>query len=120
MGGGARSFERQAQLVQELEQEPLGGPEWELEGVTEYTADQRGVTKDVQEQRRTVNSPPPGDRGREAFATTEEIGMLFRVHAKTVERWRKSLGLPCLRLGGRVRYDVSEVLRWASARKEVA
>jgi excisionase family DNA binding protein len=51
-------------------------------------------------------------------ATGEEIAQFLRVHVKTVERWRKQLGLPCLRIGGRVRYVLGDVTRWASARKE--
>ena len=49
---------------------------------------------------------------------TSDVAGMFRVHGKTVERWRKLDGLPCLRIRGTVRYDLSDVLRWASARKE--
>lgn len=52
------------------------------------------------------------------MARTQDIAELFSVHPKTVERWRKLDGLPCLRIRGTVRYDLSDVLRWASARKE--
>ena len=52
------------------------------------------------------------------LARTADIARMFSVHAKTVERWRKLDGLPCLRIRGTVRYDLSDVLRWASARKE--
>lgn len=58
---------------------------------------------------------PPGEP---PFLTTGEVAELFRAHPKTVERWRKTDGLPCCRLGRLVRYELSEVLRWASARKE--
>ena len=49
---------------------------------------------------------------------TADLARMFGVHAKTIERWRKLDGLPCLRIRGTVRYDLSDVLRWASARKE--
>lgn len=49
---------------------------------------------------------------------TSDVAGMFRVHGKTVERWRRLDGLPCLRIRGTVRYDLSDVLRWASARKE--
>lgn len=52
------------------------------------------------------------------LAHTKEIAAMFGVHAKTIERWRRLDGLPCLRIRGTVRYDLSDVLRWASARKE--
>ena len=53
-----------------------------------------------------------------SYATTEDVARIFQVHPKTVERWRKQHNLPCVRPGGSVRYDLSDVLRWASARKE--
>jgi hypothetical protein len=49
---------------------------------------------------------------------TTDLATMFGVHAKTIERWRKLERLPCLRIRGTVRYDLSDVLRWASARKE--
>jgi excisionase family DNA binding protein len=59
---------------------------------------------------------PGGPLG--SLARTEDVAALLRVHPKTVERMRKRDGLPCLRIGGSVRYDLSDVLRWASARRE--
>jgi hypothetical protein len=50
--------------------------------------------------------------------TKVEAGEIFRVHPKTIERWRRLHGFPCVRVGGSLRYDLSDVLRWASARKE--
>jgi hypothetical protein len=81
---------------------------------------QPGVVGDTTEQeqaRRAVNMPEDV-RHHESLATGEEIAQFLRVHVKTVERWRKQLGLPCLRIGGRVRYVLGDVTRWASARKE--
>lgn len=67
-------------------------------------------------------SGPRGDaiavRSYQSFATTETVAGIFKVHPKTIERWRKRHKLPCLIVGGSVRYDLSDVLRWASARKE--
>ena len=79
-------------------------------GAAEDTADQ-------ERPRRTVNMPEDVLH-HESLATGEEIAQFLRVHVKTVERWRKLLGLPCLRIGGRVRYVLGDVTRWASARKE--
>jgi hypothetical protein len=61
---------------------------------------------------------PPETLHRESLATGLKIAQYLRVHVKTVERWRKLLGLPCLRIGGRIRYVLGDVTRWASARKE--
>lgn len=57
-------------------------------------------------------------RGVEPLAKVREVADVLGVHPKTIERWRKKNGLPCLRLGGSIRYEISDVLRWASARKE--
>jgi len=54
----------------------------------------------------------------EPYPTVSEVAQIFRVHAKTIERWRRRDNLPCERLGGVIRYRLSDVLRWASARKE--
>ena len=35
-----------------------------------------------------------------------------------IHRWRRTLQLPCVLVGGRVRFFPSEVIRWVSARKE--
>ena len=61
---------------------------------------------------------PLGEKVFNVFAKTEDVATIFQVHPKTVERWRKRHGLPCVVAGGTVRYDLSDVLRWASARKE--
>ncbi|MCC6652695.1 MAG: helix-turn-helix domain-containing protein, partial [Candidatus Eisenbacteria bacterium] len=52
------------------------------------------------------------------MGTVREVAKMFRVHWKTVEIWRRREGLPCVRIRGVIRYDFSDVLRWASARKE--
>jgi excisionase family DNA binding protein len=69
--------------------------------------------------KRTVNEPEQLLH-HESFATGPEVAQFLRVHPKTIERWRKQLGLPCYRLGGRIRYDLGDVTRWASARREDA
>ncbi len=51
------------------------------------------------------------------LGTVRDVAQLFRVHWKTVELWRRKGGLPCVREGGVIRYVLSDVLRWASARK---
>ena len=53
-----------------------------------------------------------------AVLTSQELAGILRVHVKTVARWRRSQALPCVRLGGRIRFLGSDVLRWLSARKE--
>jgi hypothetical protein len=52
------------------------------------------------------------------LAKTADIAKLLAVHPKTVERLRRTEKLPWIRISGSVRYDISDVLRWVSARKE--
>lgn len=68
-------------------------------------------------QQRLAEAPEAGGRDV-SFLLIGEVAELFRVHVKTVERWMKRHGLPCTHLGGVRRFEVSDVLRWASARKE--
>ncbi len=56
--------------------------------------------------------------GAPRFLRTPDVARIFRVHEKTIETWRRRDRLPCLKVGGSVRFDLSDVLRWASARKE--
>lgn len=71
----------------------------------------------LQAQQLLAVTPEAGGRDV-SFLGIKEVAELFRVHPKTVERWMKRHGLPCTRLGGVRRFEVSDVLRWASARKE--
>ena len=53
-----------------------------------------------------------------ALLNAEGVAAFLNVHVKTIHRWRRTLGLPCVLVGGRVRFFPSEVIRWVSARKE--
>ena len=50
------------------------------------------------------------------YFTLKEIADLFRVHRKTIERWIRDEGLPCLLVGGLKRFALGDVLRWAATR----
>jgi excisionase family DNA binding protein len=50
--------------------------------------------------------------------TAAEAAAELRMHLKTFYRFRRRCGLPCVRVGSRVRYFRSDVLRWLSARRE--
>jgi excisionase family DNA binding protein len=87
----------------------------ELESATEFGS--AGEDYEAHESARRTVSPEVEERVY--LATSQEVAQYLRVHVKTVERWRRLYGLPCLKIGGRIRYDVSDVTRWASAHKEV-
>ena len=57
-------------------------------------------------------------RSLEPLLTLHEVAALLRVHEKTVSGWVRRRRLPCIRLGGRLRFDQRDVLRWIAARKE--
>jgi hypothetical protein len=51
------------------------------------------------------------------LGTVQDTAALFGVHWKTIEVWRRDCGLPFFREGGVIRYVLTDVLAWASARK---
>lgn len=61
-----------------------------------------------------VPSPAAPDR----LLLVREVAELLRVDERTVRRWIVQEGLPCFRLGTRLRFSQRNVLRWVSAREE--
>ena len=54
----------------------------------------------------------------ERLLMLREVAELLRVNERTVRRWAIQKGLPCIRLGTRLRFSQRNVLRWVSAREE--
>jgi len=55
----------------------------------------------------------------ERLLTSKEIaGFLGVTHHKTVEKWVREKGLPCVRIGRNLRFRLGDVLRWRAQRKE--
>jgi len=50
--------------------------------------------------------------------TADEVADLLSISPKTIYAWAESGRLPCVRLGGRVRFDPGDLTRWIAARKE--
>lgn len=63
-----------------------------------------------------ATQPPVG--AVEALWNVRRTAAFLGVHPKTVHRWRRSHGLPCVVIGSRVRFRPSDVTKWVSARKE--
>ena len=61
----------------------------------------------------------PGD-AMPVLLTAQQVADLLQVHVKTVYAWKDDpeIGLPCIYLGSAVRFDRSEVLAWARARRK--
>lgn len=58
-----------------------------------------------------------GNEG-EALLTSKQIAPFLGVtHHKTVERWVREKGLPCVHMGRNLRFRPSDVLRWVEQRK---
>jgi phage terminase Nu1 subunit (DNA packaging protein) len=49
--------------------------------------------------------------GREPWVTARRLADHFQVSVRTVQRW-KARGLPCLDVGGTVRYRISDAESW--------
>lgn len=50
--------------------------------------------------------------------TVPEVADFLRLHPKTIYDMAARGDLPCLRIGGRLRFDPSDIATWVSARKE--
>jgi excisionase family DNA binding protein len=60
-----------------------------------------------------------GDMPDQVLLTSKQIAPYLGVlHPKTVERWVREKGLPCVRIGRNLRFRVGDVLRWRAQRKE--
>ncbi len=58
-------------------------------------------------------------KSKDALLTSKEIAPHVGVtHHKTVERWVREQGLPCVRVGRNLRFRLGDVLRWLAQRKE--
>ncbi|GFO81566.1 MAG: hypothetical protein A49_11930 [Methyloceanibacter sp.] len=53
-----------------------------------------------------------------SILTVPEVADWLRVRPSTIYTWAASGKLPCLRIGGRIRFLLADVLRWLEARKE--
>jgi excisionase family DNA binding protein len=66
-------------------------------------------------ERRVMGLGPKPERQTHYLAldlyTTREVAEMFRVSSMTVYRWRDKGLLPCIKIGGTVRYRASDVKR---------
>ena len=64
----------------------------------------------------------PGNRDKlieSILEPSKEIAPIVGVrHHKTVERWAREKGFPCVRIGRNLRFRPGDVLRWLAQRKE--
>jgi excisionase family DNA binding protein len=53
-----------------------------------------------------------------ALLTTAQAAKWFGVHPKTILRLRRRHGLPCVTIGGALRFPLAQVTRWLNLRRE--
>jgi excisionase family DNA binding protein len=56
--------------------------------------------------------------GDGALLTVPELANWLRLKPSTIYAWAEAGRLPCVRLGGRLRFVRGDVLRWIDARRE--
>ena len=58
-------------------------------------------------------------KSEDVLMSTKEIAPYLGItHPKTVERWVREKGVPCVRVGRNLRFRLGDVLRWLAQRKE--
>lgn len=50
--------------------------------------------------------------------TVPELAEWLRLRPSTIYSWAAAGRIPCVRIGGRIRFSRGEILRWIEARKE--
>lgn len=63
-------------------------------------------------QRLSLKDPPL------RLLSTREVAEILQIHVKSVPRLVAHHGLPCIRVGTKRRFDLGDLQRWLSARKE--
>ena len=53
-----------------------------------------------------------------ALLTVSELASYLHIHPKSIYALAARGGLPCVRIGARLRFDSRDIDRWLSARKE--
>ena len=58
-------------------------------------------------------------KSKDVLMSSKEIAPYLGItHPKTVERWVREKGVPCVRVGRNLRFRLGDVLRWLAQRKE--
>ncbi len=113
----ARGARAEAKAEPEAEAEAYAKAEREAD---EFFAKMKWDDDDVPERRRESEGNSAGAWEAAQLGTTDQVALLFQVHRKTVDRWRKKAGLPFKRAGGVIRYDLRDIVAWASGNTEGA
>lgn len=63
------------------------------------------------------NSESTAPAAPDRLLTVREIASWLNMAPKTVYEWAAAGRIPCLRLGGRLRFEASEISRWLGERR---
>ena len=65
-----------------------------------------------------MKSPTLKDGPNGRLWTVRDVASYLQVNKNTVYEWVAQRRLPCIRMGGRLRFDPADITRWVSARRE--
>ena len=52
------------------------------------------------------------------FVTASGLSALFKVHKRTVQMWAADRGIPLIRIGNLMIFDIDDVKRWLLGHKQ--
>jgi len=65
----------------------------------------------------TAGDTSMAETRRDELWTIHDVARYLRIHEKTAYDWAAQGRLPCIRLGGRLRFDPVELGRWVDSQK---
>lgn len=65
-----------------------------------------------------MTTPEPIDLDSRLTLTAKEAGQVLGIHHSTISRHAKTMGLPTVRLAGRVLFPVAGLRQWVADRTE--
>jgi len=78
---------------------------------------QRELERKQEAMAEALSKRTSGLQGERLLTSKELAPLVGMTHHKTVERWAREEGMPCVRKGRTVRFRLGDVLRWLEQRK---
>jgi excisionase family DNA binding protein len=70
------------------------------------------VRKKLEAMSEELSKRSSGRKADELLTSKQVAPLLGVTHHKTVERWVREKGLPCVRIGRNLRFRLGDVLQW--------
>ena len=77
----------------------------------------RNLEKEVEEHQKLLTIAAEGMKD-DTLLSSKQVGLMLGRHHKTIERWARKKGLPCVRVGRTLNFRLGDVRRWVAQRKE--